>query len=86
MQAFGFHAESSADSKELCRIPALEMGCDPSAVGLAPADQTTTTQQCCSAGEERVHPPTNTPKSGTVKACQLRKILSAADEQRPEGR
>lgn len=86
MQAFGFHAESSADSKELYRIPALEMGCDPSPVGLSPADQTTAMQQCCSAGEERVHPPTNTPKSGTVKACQLRKILSAADEQRPEGR
>lgn len=86
MQAFGFHAESSADSKELYRIPALEMGCDPSAVGLSLADQTTAMQQCCSAGEERVHPPTNTPKSGTVKACQLRKILSAADEQRPEGR
>lgn len=82
MQAFGFHAESSTNLKELCRIPALEMGCDPSPVGLSLADPTTAIQQCCSAGEEHVHPPTNTLKLGTVKACQLRKILSAVDEQR----
>lgn len=34
MQDFGFHAESSTHLKELEKIPALEMGWDPSPVGL----------------------------------------------------